>query len=82
MTRLTFNEQENAAPVWTPDGRHLVFRKSAGSQRGLRWIRADGAGDVVQLIPGDALTVPYSLPVTAAGSRISRSCRDAGRSRR
>jgi serine/threonine-protein kinase len=55
--------------VWTPDGRHLVFRTSAGSHRGLRWIRADGAGDVIQLIPGDDLMVPYSI--TQDGRRLA-----------
>jgi len=69
MARLTFDEKENAAPVWTPDGRHLVFRTSAGSQRGLRWIRADGAGDVVKLLPGDVLTVPYSF--SSDGRRLA-----------
>ena len=82
MARLTFDEQENAAPVWTPDGRHLVFRTSAGSQRGLRWIRADGAGDVVKLLPGDVTDgAGPGSPVTGAASRTSRSCRGAGRSR-
>ena len=69
MTRLTFNEEENAAPIWAPDGRHLVFRTSAGASRGLRWIRADGAGAAVPLIPGDQLMVPYSI--TGDGRRLA-----------
>ena len=41
MTRLTFGGGIFANPVWTRDGRHVVFG-SLGS--GLRWSRADGAG--------------------------------------
>ena len=28
MSHLTFNGQDNFNPVWTPDGKHIVFRSS------------------------------------------------------
>jgi len=39
MTRLTFGGV-NDFPVWTPDGRYLVFAASSG----MSWTRSDGAG--------------------------------------
>jgi serine/threonine-protein kinase len=44
MTRLTFT-QRSIYPVWTPDGKHLVFQSQSSGANSLRWIRADGAGD-------------------------------------
>src|ERR1700674_3637125 len=38
MTRLTFNE--GVSPVWSPDGRYIVFREAGG----MFWTRSDGAG--------------------------------------
>ncbi len=42
-TRLTFGPGAQTGPVWTPDGRYLVFNNRGGND-GLSWIRADGAG--------------------------------------
>ena len=39
MTRITF-AGNNTNPIWTPDGRYLVFRVNGG----MFWTRADGAG--------------------------------------
>ena len=41
MTRLTSGSGVNQSPIWTPDGRHVVFSSLA---RGIFWARADGAG--------------------------------------
>jgi Tol biopolymer transport system component len=40
MTRLTFGERFNRQPVWSPDGRYIVFL----TLEGMSWARADGAG--------------------------------------
>ena len=42
MSPLTFTGL-NLYPIWTPDGKHLVFRSGSGSEQ-IGWIRADGAG--------------------------------------
>jgi serine/threonine-protein kinase len=46
MTRVTFDGKVNLAPTWSPDGRYIVY----GTQEGLSWTRADGAGKPQLLI--------------------------------
>ena len=46
-------------PVWTPDGRNVVFGV-LGKNRGLFRAPADGSGRAEQLVPGDGLLVPDS----------------------
>ena len=60
MTRLTFT-QANLFPVWTPDGRHIVFRSQAPGRFSLWWIRADGAGEAQLLLEGKNIVLPYSF---------------------
>jgi serine/threonine-protein kinase len=57
MTRLTFT-QTNLSPVWTPDGKHIVFVSGAKS---IRWIRADGAGEAQLLLESKDELRPYSF---------------------
>jgi len=40
--RLSFDAAYNAYPVWTPDGKHIVYSRTGGS--GMWWVRSDGAG--------------------------------------
>jgi serine/threonine-protein kinase len=42
FTRLTFGPDDDQAPVWTPDGKRLTFRRGAVSN--LFWQPADGSG--------------------------------------
>ncbi|BCS32370.1 hypothetical protein TBR22_A15800 [Luteitalea sp. TBR-22] len=51
LTQLTFEPGEDRFPVWTPDGRRLVFgsdRAKAGTFN-LYWANADGTGEVTRL---------------------------------
>jgi serine/threonine-protein kinase len=45
--RLTSQPGVGLSPVWTPDGKHIVF---AGPPSALYWTRADGSGEPQQLI--------------------------------
>jgi Tol biopolymer transport system component len=50
LTRLTFAGEENTSPVWTPDGKRIVYSsKEKGGMYNLWWIRADGGGNSQRL---------------------------------
>jgi Tol biopolymer transport system component len=50
LTRLTFAEEANEFPVWTPDGQRITYSsQEKGGAFNLWWIRADGAGDAQRL---------------------------------
>jgi serine/threonine-protein kinase len=51
--RLTWDGNVNQLPVWTPDGRYIVFQ----DQEGLSWTRADGAGKPQPLLRTKSTTV-------------------------
>ena len=48
FTRLTFGGDFKTSPLWTPDGKRIVYR----SPKGIFWLLADGTGDIQQLIEG------------------------------
>ncbi len=58
MTRLTFGNGSFVSPIWTPDGRFVVFG-SIGN--GLFSVRADGAGQPQALIQGNKIQFPTSF---------------------
>ena len=43
-SQLTLNPAQNQKPVWTPDGRRIVFWSNRDVQQNLYWQRADGTG--------------------------------------
>ncbi len=62
LSHLTLNGQFNSNPVWTPDGKHIVFRSAATSDSSnIWWIRSDGAGEAQLLYQGKGQAVPYSF---------------------
>ena len=48
-SQLTLNPSQNQKPVWTPDGRRIVFWSNRDVQQNLYWQRADGTGDAQRL---------------------------------
>jgi dipeptidyl aminopeptidase/acylaminoacyl peptidase len=47
MTRLTFDERGDGIPLWTPDGKRIVYTSLGGTQlSGIYWKKADGTGEV------------------------------------
>jgi WD40 repeat protein len=58
MTRLTSAAGPYYLPVWTPDGRFIIF----GAPGGLFWTRADGAGQPQLLMESNnVLLIPWSI---------------------
>ncbi len=47
--RLTFDAEVNIGPVWTPDGRRVVFAAGGIDRPGLFWKPADGTGQAERL---------------------------------
>lgn len=75
-TRLTFATQAvNNCPVWTPDGKHLVFVSEGASKFSLHWIRADGAGEAQLLLESKNSLGPYSF--SPDGKRLAYSQQNA-----
>jgi len=49
LTRVTFDLAYDGFPVWTPDGRRLIFTSERAGARNLFWQAADGTGAVERL---------------------------------
>ncbi len=58
MSRLTFGGATYSNPVWSPDGRFLVFASSPG---GMHWTRADGATRPQKLTESTDPQYPWSF---------------------
>src|SRR4029079_5422161 len=62
LTQLTFDPGRDRMPVWTPDGRRVVFasdRAKAGVFN-IYWVNADGTGEVTRLTDSPASQSPRS----------------------
>ena len=49
LTRATFDPGFDIYPVWTPDGRRVIFSSERAGARNLFWQAADGTGAVERL---------------------------------
>jgi serine/threonine-protein kinase len=68
MTRLTFGGGYSN-PVWTADGRYILFRALSQRALGIWWIRTDGTGQPQQLTRSNNPQLPWSFP--ADGKRLA-----------
>jgi len=62
QTQLTFDPGDDIAPVWTPDGKRIVFASDRIRKgvRNLYWVNADGTGEVSRLTDSPVTQAPYS----------------------
>jgi Tol biopolymer transport system component/predicted Ser/Thr protein kinase len=68
--RLTLATQAvNNCPVWTPDGKYVVFVSEGASKSSLQWLRADGAGEAQLLLESKNRLCPYSF--SPDGKRVA-----------
>ena len=65
LTRLTFDADVDMSPVWTPDGRRVVYTSARTGVYNLYAVDVDGAGPDIRLTAGANTIVPTS--VTADG---------------
>jgi len=56
--QLTFGPKDEQAPLWTPDGKRLAFRRGIASN--LFWLSADGSGQEERLTTSEYLQRPDS----------------------
>ncbi|MDQ2949127.1 MAG: hypothetical protein M3Y27_24845, partial [Acidobacteriota bacterium] len=77
MTQLTFTTetQTNLVPVWTPNGKHIVFESQGTANFSLQWIRADGSGEAQRLLTSKNELVPRSF--SPDGKRLAFEERNA-----
>jgi Tol biopolymer transport system component len=63
LTKLTFNPGPDSWPIWTPDGRRIVFgsTRGAGAQQNLFWQPADGTGTAERLSTSANIQLPHSF---------------------
>jgi Tol biopolymer transport system component len=60
-TRLTFDARSDVAPVWTPDGRRIVYGSSRDGVQNLYWQPADGTGTAERLTTSANPQHPYAF---------------------
>jgi Tol biopolymer transport system component len=64
VSRLTNLPGRNNQPVWTPDGKNIVFASWEHGAPGIYWIRADGAGEAQRMTEtngGIVIQYPHSF---------------------
>jgi Tol biopolymer transport system component len=75
-SRLSFLKSTNNWPVWTPDGKNIIFKSIDPGKPGLYWTRSDGAGEAQRLTDGKLDEFPYSI--SPDGGRLAFSGTTAG----
>ena len=68
LTQATFEPGFDGFPVWTPDGRRVIFTSDRAGGRNLFWQAADGTGAVEQLSESPNTQAP--VDVSPDGRRL------------
>jgi len=71
LTRVTLDPGIDQAPVWTPNGRRLVFSSQIGGSPGaLFWQAADGSGTAEPLTQGSSVERPSQVSFDGTATRV------------
>jgi serine/threonine-protein kinase len=76
-TSLTFGDTDYYQPVWTPDGKHVVFTRADG---GLYFAPADGSGQRQQLTQSDPTRPQVASSFSPDGTRLALAQHGSGTS--
>jgi len=68
LTRLTFDPATDGGPLWTPDGRRLIFTSGRAGALNLFWQAADGTGEPERLT--DSPNSQFATAISSDGSRL------------
>ena len=78
LTRLTF-ERTAVRPIWTPDGRRIIYARRGPKGQDLAWIPADGSAPAESLVvddhvknPGDVTRDGRSLVIRESSAGAKR----------
>jgi Tol biopolymer transport system component len=61
LTRLSFEGTNNSYPLWTPDGKHVIYRSLRSGQWNLFWKPADSSGVEERLTTSEYLQTALSV---------------------
>ena len=70
LSRLTFDESNDYRPLWTPDGKRIVFASNREDVGGLWWKSADGTGAAERLFAEDSQPFPAPYAFTPDGTKL------------
>ncbi len=79
QSRLTFLKNSNYWPVWTPDGKGIIFKSTDAAEPRLYYVNSDGTGAAHRLTDGKLDEESYSI--SPDGRRLAFSRRTEGGSR-
>ena len=75
LTRATF-DGASAAPMWTPDGKRLVFSSTKDGRREIYWQPADGTGQPERLVARRPQRVGGKLVARSTHARLHAATAD------
>ena len=78
LTRLTLDPGQDWFPVWTPDGRRIIFSSNRGGQLNLWWQAADGTGAAERLTTSSNAQFRHRDHAGWDRGRVQRSDADDG----
>jgi serine/threonine-protein kinase len=70
LRRLTFGGK-NQYPMWSNDGRHVIFTSDREGDNGLFWQLADGTGAADRLTKGEQGVVPQAQAIDPSGKSLA-----------
>jgi serine/threonine-protein kinase len=69
--RLTSLPGVNNSPLWSPDGKYILFQSRYQPNQGHYWIRADGAGEVQRLAEAGPSEIDHASSISPDGKRVA-----------